>query len=140
MNRPSWHRYFLDIAAAVAARADCTRRRVGAVLVAQDHRILSTGYNGAPPGEPGCTSGACPRAFSDVPPGAPYNKGAGRCIAVHAEHNALLYARPTKIPGSTMYITTWPCDGCRALMSVAGVERAIWPGEAPNSFTVSLLV
>lgn len=62
-GRPSWEVYFLGIADAVAVRADCTRRRVGAVVVDQTTKhIISTGYNGAAPGEPGCLSdGACPR-------------------------------------------------------------------------------
>jgi dCMP deaminase len=60
-GRPGWDDYFLAIAEAVAARADCTRRQVGAVIV-RDHRIVATGYNGAPPGHRGCLSaGACPR-------------------------------------------------------------------------------
>ncbi|WP_425566397.1 hypothetical protein [Nonomuraea roseoviolacea] len=109
-------------------------------MAAADHRILSTGYNGAPSGAPGClTSGACPRAFSDVPPGAPYDSGAGTCIAVHAEANALAYARPAMILGATMYITTWPCDDCRKEMWRLGVDRAIWPGETANSMVTTLL-
>lgn len=62
-TRASWRDYFLGIADSVAVRADCTRRRVGAVVVdAQTKHIISTGYNGAPPGKPGCLSdGACPR-------------------------------------------------------------------------------
>jgi dCMP deaminase len=60
-QRPGWDEYFLKIAEDVAARADCTRRQVGAVLVKRN-RVLSTGYNGAPAGEPGClTDRACPR-------------------------------------------------------------------------------
>lgn len=138
MSRPSWHRYFLGIAQAVAVRADCTRRQVGAVLVAPDHRILSTGYNGAPAGEPGCASaGACPRAFSDVPPGSPYGSGPGRCIAIHAERNALDYARPAMVPGATMYVTSEPCPDCRALMGERGIGRAIWQGELPHSLIIA---
>lgn len=141
MSRPSWDDYFLGIAAAVAARADCTRRQVGAVLVL-NRRILSTGYNGAPAGEPGCASaGACPRGrftHDEVP----VNLGnAGHpvpCIAVHAEDNALRYARRhpandyqedrTITMGTTMYITDEPCPGCYAELAKAGVIHAVWPG------------
>lgn len=60
-ERPSWDDYFLGIALAVSARADCTRSQVGAVIV-RDNQIIQPGYNGAPPGMPGCaTDHACPR-------------------------------------------------------------------------------
>ena len=57
---PDWDDYSLGIADAVARRAKCTRRAVGAVLV-HDRRIIATGYNGAAPGRPDCLEGACPR-------------------------------------------------------------------------------
>lgn len=44
--RPDWDTYFLGVADAVAVRADCRRRQVGAVIVSEDRRIISTGYNG----------------------------------------------------------------------------------------------
>lgn len=161
MTRPSWDAYFLGVAEAVAVRADCTRRRIGAVIVDPDHRIVSTGYNGAPSGQSGCLSaGACPRGlhyavkeetFTDghpVPPGwqqrryvcacgdpwpcsssvdhgSSYDTGAGSCIAVHAEANALLYAR-TSVVGCTVYVTDEPCDGCRRLMAAARVCDAVY--------------
>jgi dCMP deaminase len=58
-----WETYFLGIADSVAARADCTRRRVGAVVVEPSTKhVIATGYNGTAPGQPGCLSaGACPR-------------------------------------------------------------------------------
>lgn len=113
-GRPSWDEYFLGIAQAVAVRADCTRRKIGAVLVGPDHVILSTGYNGAPAGEPGCASaGACPRGrFTHAQ--IAVNLGTTHptpCVAIHAEDNALRYA--SDIPeGSTMYVTTAPCPDC----------------------------
>ncbi|NPA16064.1 MAG: cytidine deaminase, partial [Deferribacteres bacterium] len=33
MGRPSWERYFLEIARLVSSRSTCIRRRVGAVAV-----------------------------------------------------------------------------------------------------------
>lgn len=124
--RPSWDDYFLGIATAVAARADCTRRKVGAVVV-QDHRIISTGYNGSPPGGPSCLAGGCPRANSGVEPGSSYDCGPGTCIAVHAEANAIIYAGRDGCDGSTLYLTCRPCEGCSRLVEAAGISRVVWP-------------
>lgn len=122
MIRPGWDEYFLGIASAVAARADCSRRQVGAVIV-KDHRIVSTGYNGAPPFELGCLTGHCPRAKSDVPPGSPYDN----CIAVHAEANALLYADRDRCEGATLYITCQPCFDCQKLIWGSGIVQIKYP-------------
>jgi dCMP deaminase len=129
-TRPAWDDYFLEVATAVARRADCTRRRVGAVLV-RDHLIIATGYNGTAPGRPGCLEGACPRgqlSYDELAEHTDYDSGPGRCIAVHAEANALLWARGTETQGSTCYVTHEPCPGCRKLLLGAGVLLAIWPG------------
>ena len=148
MTRPGWDDYFLGIAEAVAARADCTRRRVGAVIVDTDHRIISAGYNGAPPGKPGCLSdGACPRGRhmqstmgpteclcgaewpcpQAVAPGSSYDNPAspGYCTAVHAESNALLFAR-TSVKGCVMYVTDVPCDGCSKLIEASGISKSVY--------------
>ena len=42
-TRPGWHDWGVGIAYAVAQRADCTRRRVGAVVFDEANRILATG-------------------------------------------------------------------------------------------------
>ena len=49
IKKPNWDEYFMEIAKVVKSRADCLRRRVGAVIV-KDFRIVSTGYNGTPIG------------------------------------------------------------------------------------------
>ena len=119
-DRPDWDRYFLEIAEAVALRGDCRRKRVGCVLVDQDHRIIGTGYNGAEPGGPSCLAGQCPRGLDDSPPDEDYSD----CIAVHAEANALLFARAS-CKGATAYVTTWVCEGCKKLLRGAGVDRLV---------------
>ena len=124
MNRPGWDAYFLAIAQAVATRADCTRRQIGCVLVL-DNRVIATGYNGAPAGDDGCLSGACPRgrlSYNEVPKDSPYDN----CIAVHAEANALIYAR-TSCVGATAYITDTPCPSCLKLLRGAGIDRIVHP-------------
>lgn len=125
--RPGWDAYYLGIAVAVAARADCTRRRVGALIVSGD-RIVSTGYNGAPASRPGCLSaGACPRgraSADEVQPGSSYDTGPGACIALHAEQNAILRAG-LDTRGATLYCTEVPCGGCARLIEGAGIARVI---------------
>lgn len=125
-DRPGWDEYFLGIAYAVAARGDCTRRQVGCVVVDPDHRLIASGYNGSPPGGLSCLAGQCPRARSDVPPGSSYDTGPGACIAIHAEANALLWARAS-VKGCTLYVTDRPCDGCLKLIWAAGIAKYITP-------------
>jgi len=119
----------MGVAEAIAARADCTRRLVGCVIVGEDHRIIATGYNGAPAGEPGCLSGACPRGRAtpeQLTGDKNYDFGQYPCIAVHAEANALLHAR-TSCKNATVYITKAPCPACSKLMRAAGVARVVHP-------------
>lgn len=126
--RPDWDSYFLAIAQVVSTRADCTRRQVGAVVVDPQHRIISTGYNGAAAGVPGCASdGACPRGQSDAPSYTEGNQDFSNCIAVHAEANALLYADGRHTRGATLYSTDKPCAGCERLIEGAGITRVVYP-------------
>ncbi|POW18909.1 hypothetical protein PSHT_05232 [Puccinia striiformis] len=50
LQRPSWDTYFTELANLASLRSNCMKRRVGAVLVSGDKRVLSTGYNGTPRG------------------------------------------------------------------------------------------
>lgn len=121
------------MAQAVALRADCTRRRVGVVIVDVHGRVVGTGRNGAPPGRPGCLSaGSCPRgqlSYDDVAPGSTYTSGAGTCIALHAESNAIIFSDPLARRGGTAFITDAPCDGCSLLLAGSGLHRAVWPEQ-----------
>jgi dCMP deaminase len=126
-SRPSWDEWGLILALAVAARADCSRRRVGAVLMTPDHTIVATGYNGAAPGEQGCLAGGCPRALSGVEPTSSYDAGPGTCVAIHAEQNALLRASWAEQQGSTLYCTDEPCAGCLRTVKGSAVARVIAP-------------
>ena len=128
--RPAWDEYFLSIADVVAVRSTCTRRRVGAVLVCdRSHRIIATGYNGAPAGMDHCVDGACPRGrktYDEQPAFAPYND----CIAWHAERNAvqqflLTFPDREALDGLTMYVTCQPCPDCAALLEHHRIG-AVW--------------
>lgn len=126
-KRPDWDEYFLNIAFAVATRADCSRRKVGCVIVDEQHRIVSAGYNGAPSGKPGCLEGACPRgqlSYSELKEHTSYDEGPGLCISIHAEANALLYAG-AMVRGCTAYVTDEPCPTCAKLLLGAGISTVV---------------
>lgn len=127
--RPSWDDWGLALARAVALRADCTRRRVGAVILDAEHRVVASGYNGAPAGQPGCLSdGACPRgrlSYDQQPGGIGYDLQRGRCDALHAEMNAVIYAGRDRAKGGTLYCTDEPCHMCTLVIAAAGIDRVV---------------
>lgn len=133
--RPSWDEWGLAGAAWVATRADCTRRQVGAVLLDSGHRVVATGYNGAPSGEKGClTASACPRgraSLEEVPSyesgPTSYDTGPGACIALHAEQNVVIRASWDEMDGATLYITDRPCDGCWRTILGTPIRRVVAP-------------
>lgn len=106
----------MQIAKIVALRSTCDRLRAGAVLV-KNHRIISTGYNGAPPGLPHC----------DGPEG--HKMEEGHCIrTVHAEENCILQAAAmggVSTIGSTIYTTYSPCYHCFKKLAVGGVKEIV---------------
>lgn len=124
--------YYLAIAETVSKRSTCLRRAYGAVIVNNDE-IVSTGYNGAPRGEPNCTDlGYCERDELGVPKGERYEL----CKAVHAEQNAIISASRKEMIGGTIYIVGTevksrgyanpePCTICRRMIVNAGIENVI---------------
>lgn len=136
---PEWDEYFLTVAKAVSTRAKCRRRQVGAVIVDQNHRIISTGYAGFPAGSKGdCLTGSCPRGLTRkgaIPPDSPYDdpSSIGYCPSIHAEQNAIFYAYRS-LKDCTIYITDSPCPNCMKSLSGVGIARAVWPeGEVDPS-------
>lgn len=133
--RPDWDAYFLNIAKAIAWRADCRRAKFGAVIVDAEQRIKATGYNGAPRKGGSCLAGECPRGLlSRAEQPSHFDGGLGaqdfsNCISLHAEMNAVAYAGHT--PGGVIYIAALdrdhciPCDMCGKLIKAAGIERVV---------------
>lgn len=111
MERPSWNKYFMDIATLTSTRSNCCRRNVGCVVV-KNKRIISTGYNGTPFGIENCLDGACERCFSRNNNSSSTGSNLDLCICLHAEQNALLFASMDELNGSSLYTTSFPCLGC----------------------------
>lgn len=135
INRPDWDAYFMEITHTVAKRSSCLRRQVGAVLV-KDHRIITTGYNGAPSGMKHCAElGGCLREKMGFPSG----QGHEFCRALHAEQNAVIQAAimGVSIEGATLYCTHSPCSLCAKILIGAGIRRVVFSGRYPDDLAMS---
>lgn len=135
-NRPSKKDYYLEIAKAVARRSTCLRRQYGAVIV-KDDQIISTGYNGSARGDENCCdAGECWRSAHGIPHGEQYEK----CVAVHAEANAILSADRAAMIGATLYLAGFedgrllkatPCAMCARLIKNARIAEVIGTDSLP---------
>lgn len=131
--------YYLNIAKAVSKRSTCLRRQYGAIIVKNDE-IIATGYNGAARGEPNCCDeGVCWREANGIPHGEQYEK----CVAVHAEQNAIISAARRDMIGSTMYlygqengkaISATPCEICAKMIKNAGIENVVCAEAEDDEF------
>lgn len=161
--RLPWDGYFLLLAELVATRSTCDRgpklffdsgrRGVGAVIAVEE-RIVATGYNGSPPGEPHCDRLECPNTLcnweyptkteevgtvmnSECPKcGMLLNGGHllrnGHCVrSLHAEENALLQCAIDGVSprGGTVYTTAFPCWDCAKRLVRVGIERIVYGTE-----------
>lgn len=98
INRLDWHTYFLMVAKTISLRSADPRTKVGAVIVDRENKILSTGYNGFPPGFPDTEDNWKPE-----------NK---HNYVIHAEHNAIRYLESLFFYAYSLYITLEPCERC----------------------------
>ncbi|MBR3506826.1 MAG: dCMP deaminase family protein [Lentisphaeria bacterium] len=122
-DRPDWDEYFMEIAKVVAARSNCSRRHVAAVIV-KDKRIISTGYNGTPRGIKNCNEGGCPRCNSNAPSGTALEE----CLCSHGEENAIVQAayHGISIKGATLYTTFSPCLLCAKMIINGGIAEVVF--------------
>ncbi len=127
--RPSWDDYFMAVAKIVATRSTCDRLRAGAVLV-KSNRIISTGYNGSPPGLPHC---------DDVG----HMMEEGHCVrTIHGEHNSILQAAMmpgASTEGATLYTKYIPCIHCCKYVVAVGIKRVVYSKIYRNSKAVDYL-
>lgn len=114
-KRPAtdWDAFFYAIAEKVASLSKDPYRQVGAVLVSQDRRQLSIGFNGFPPSVPDLPELLNDREFKHE-------------HMVHAEDNCLCQA-PFPPVNCSLYVTTFPCLPCAKLLVSAGIRRLIAP-------------
>jgi len=135
-TRPSWDKYYMEMAEVAKKRSTCMRRQVGAVIV-KNQRILASGYNGAPSGITHCEETGCLRQQLNVPSGERHEL----CRGLHAEQNAIIQAalHGVSINGSTIYVTHKPCIICTKMMINAGIKKLIYKGDYPDELSEQML-
>ena len=111
--------YHMGIAVLSAMRSKDPSTQVGACIVSEDNRILSTGYNGTPNG------------IEDVH----FNwerEGDALCTkypyVIHAEANAILNFRGNMqdMKGAVIFVTLFPCNECAKLIVQSGIQKVVY--------------
>jgi dCMP deaminase len=97
--RPSWDTWFMGLAAVIAARSEDPHQKVGCIAIRSDNSVVGMGYNGVPSGIEIDWSGRDER----------------RPLVIHAEANALRYAKPDEV--MCLYVTLPPCPSCLTLIA-----------------------
>lgn len=105
--RPTVEQVMMAVALILAQRSTCDKLAVGCVLTDSRGRILSAGYNGTPHGKLECYPDWLCR---------------DRCMATHAESNAIIscYADREKI--HTCYVNYSPCVACAKQLIQTGCK------------------
>lgn len=93
------------------AKADCARRKVGAVIMTQEGIIVGRGHNRLTLGS--CLDGHCPRGlltYDQQPKDVDYAETG--CDAVHAEVMAIGSVLEWE-EGLVLFVSEVPCPGCQ---------------------------
>lgn len=118
-NAISWETYFMGIAHLSALRSKDPSTQVGAVIVDEDHKVVSIGYNGFPKG---CDDDQFPW---DKEGDTYHSKYA---YVVHAELNAILNS-PRPVKGCTLYVSLFPCNECAKAIIQSGITAIVYEDD-----------
>jgi dCMP deaminase len=114
-----WDKRFLGLAQHVSAWSKDPSTKVGAVVVDQHHRVISLGFNGFARGVVDSEERLNDRETK-------YK------MVVHAESNALLFAK-MDMWDATIYVWPFmPCAACAAKIIQAGIKRVVAPEASPE--------
>lgn len=117
-GRPDWDSFYISLCFLIARRSIDPHTKHGCVIVDKNNRILSTGYNGPPPG--------IDDSRLDLTRPGKYK------FLEHSESNAILNANGSNLEGSTFYITGAPCYACFRQIKIVKAARIIHGGQKTN--------
>ena len=113
----------MGVSLLAAERSKDPSTQVGACIVSDDNRILSTGYNGFPQG---CSDDDFPWNRDSSQGETKYN------FVVHAELNAILNAGGKSLVGSRIFVSLFPCHECAKAIIQAGVKEVVYLSDKYN--------
>ena len=123
-NKLKWDKRYIDMAKLVASWSKDPSTQCGAVIVNADNEIISVGFNGFPKGV----------ADTDQ---RLNNRELKYAITLHAERNAILFAKQS-LKDCTLY--TFPmqcCSECAAMAIQSGIKRHISLSYQPERWQKS---
>lgn len=115
MNNISWEKYFVSLVKVNASKSKDPNTKVGAIIVNNDNKVISMGYN-------------CMPLDHDQ---FPWDREAAKQIdtkypyVIHAEINAILNASEST-KGSSIYVSLFPCSYCAKTLVQAGVKKIFY--------------
>lgn len=118
-NVLSWDEYFMGLAHLSAFRSKDPSTQVGAVIVDQNNKVVSIGYNGLPLG---CSDDEFPWQREGSLLESKY------AYVVHAELNAILNS-PRSVTGCTLYVSLFPCNECAKAIIQSGIKRIVYESD-----------
>ena len=125
-NELKWHKRFLNLAKHISGWSKDPSSKIGAVIVDQNRRIISTGYNGFAVGVDDSEERLNDRETK-------YK------IVLHAEENAILFSKQN-LNGCSLYVSGLPpCAHCASLIIQSGVKNVYaWKQEIPERWQESV--
>lgn len=132
-SRPSIDKYYIQMLKLVGSRGTCARRQVAAIIIDCKGRLIATGYNGVPSGMPHCIDYPCEGARDS-------SGDNSRCIAIHAEQNAIMQAGSRLKEATTIYCSTTPCFNCSKLIISSGIKNVIATSIYPDLQGIRLML
>ena len=118
-SKKKWDLRFLGLAEHVAQWSKDPSTKTGAVIVDEDHRVISVGFNGHA------------KNIVDTDERL-YNRDLKYKLIIHAERNALLFAERS-LKGCTLYVYPFaPCLACASMVIQSGIKRVVSPVIPPH--------
>ena len=118
-NVLSWESYFMGIAHLSALRSKDPNTQVGAVIVDENKKVVSIGYNGFPMG---CDDDEYPWENEGSSLETKY------VYVVHAELNAILNS-PRTVKGCSIYVSLFPCHECAKAIIQSGIQEIVYESD-----------